>query len=205
MFFDKTYDIICLFFNYTYFERDDILELKWMSKHRSLVEQLIKYGNTYANTYRLQRDYGIGVNLSASQIQTLEYILENEERGEKMTQMAKRLGVTTSTFSKNTKKLMEKELLEKYQYTDNKKDIYIKVTDKGRKIYLEYSKYINENCFSEIFKIADTLSNEEIKKFEKILGIFSETLILYQKPKNSNRTLIKVSSKKRNNGDMYNS
>ena len=166
-----------------------------MSKHRSLVEKLIKYGNSYANTYRLQRDYGTGIKLSAAQIQTLEYILENEERGEKMTEMAKRLGVKNSAFSKNIKKLMEKELLEKYQYTDNKKDIYVKATDKGRILYIEYVEFISKNCFNKIFEIADEISAEDIKKFEEMLNIFAETLISYGEKKEKPRKLIKISSK----------
>lgn len=169
-----------------------------MSKHRSLVEKLIKYGNAYANTYRLQRDYGTGIKLSAAQIQTLEYILENEERGEKMTEMARRLGVKNSAFSKNIKKLMEKELLEKYQYTDNKKDIYVKATDKGRNLYIEYAEFISKNCFSKIFEIADEISNEDIKRFEDMLNIFAETLIFYGETKEKPRKLVKISSKDKN-------
>lgn len=177
------------------------MQLEWMSKHRSLVEKLIKYGNAYANTYRLQRDYGTGVVFSAAQIQTLEYILESEDRDEKMSQMASRLGVKNSAFSKNVKKLMDKELLEKYRYSDNQKDIYVKATEKGKAVYQEYTKFVYEECFKEIFETADQISNDDIKKFEQILDLFADALIWYGNPKPEPRKFIKILSNDNNSSE----
>lgn len=168
------------------------MKLDWMRSHRDLVEKIIKYGNAYANTYRLQRDYNTGVYFSASQIQTLEYILENEELDETMTQMAKRLGVTTSAFSKNVNKLVEKELLEKYRYSDNQKNIYLKVTEKGRETYLKYLDFIIPEMFSEMFSYADKMTQEDREYMGKILDIFAETLIWYGQKKPKPRKLVKL-------------
>lgn len=167
------------------------MQLEWMSKHRNLVEKLIKYGNAYANSYRLQRSFA-DVEFSPAQVQTLEYILENEERNEKMSQMASRLGVKNSAFSKNVKKLMEKGLLEKYRYSDNQKDIYVKATEKGRAVYLEYTQTVVKECFGKIFEVADQINPEDMKKFEEILDIFADTLIWYGNTKPEPRTFIKI-------------
>lgn len=172
------------------------MQLEWMQSHRALVEKIIKYGNAYANTYRLQRDYMTGVYFSASQIQTLEYILENEERNDKMTQMAKRLGVKPSAFSKNVNKLVEKELLEKYRYSDNQKNIYLKVTDKGREVYTNYVDFVVRECFGEMFKHADQMSEADRVHMGEILDIFAETLIWYGQKKPKPRTLIKIEPNK---------
>ena len=74
-----------------------MLELKWMEKHRSLVEKIIKYGNAYAFCYNKQKSYGTNETFSASQIQTLEYILEAEDSDQTI-QMAVRLGVANQLF-----------------------------------------------------------------------------------------------------------
>ena len=104
-------------------------EIRLMGDHRELIEKIIKYGNAYSNTYKLERSYGTDMMFSASQIQTLEYILEAEDKEEKMSEMAARLGVSRSTFSKNVKNLTEKGLLEKFHLSGNRKDIYVKPSD----------------------------------------------------------------------------
>lgn len=169
------------------------MQLEWMSKHRSLIEKLIKYGNAYANSYRLQHHFE-DVVFSAAQIQTLEYILENEERDEKMSQIASRLGVKNSAFSKNAKKLMEQGLLEKYRYTDNQKDIYVKATEKGRAVYLEYVQVIYKECFKKMFEIADQISPEDIKRFEEMLDIFTEVFFFLGDSKPEPRELVKINN-----------
>lgn len=167
-----------------------------MEKHRSLVEKLIKYGNAYAFCYNKQRSYGTSESFSASQIQTLEYILEAEDSDQTMSEMAARLGVSKATFSKNVKSLVEKELLEKFYCNNNRKNIYVKPTQKGRDTYNQYTQYAYETVFKELFYIADEISAESIEKFEQMLDIFSENLIwVSKKPEDDNQDDKKVFTK----------
>lgn len=168
------------------------MKLEWMQNHRELVEKIIKYGNAYANAYRLQRDYRTGIFFSAAQIQTLEYILENEEHNEKMIQIAKRLGVSASAFSKNVNNLVEKGLLEKYHYSDNKKNIYLKATEKGRKTYVKYIEFAVSECFEEIFHYADLMTEKDREHMVKILDIIAETMVWYGQTKPKPRSLVKI-------------
>ena len=48
---------------------------------------------------------GTDIEISASQIQTLEYVMENETM--KMSDIAQKLGVTKATFSRNAQHLVE--------------------------------------------------------------------------------------------------
>ena len=84
------------------------MELTWMGKYRTFVEMLIKYGNSYAQSYNTEGDYGISAVFSPSQLQVLEYILENEEKNQNMAEIAARLGIMPSAFSKNVKKMTQK-------------------------------------------------------------------------------------------------
>ena len=92
-----------------------VLELKWMGRYRGVVEQLIRYCNVYAGVYKKETLYPkTNVAVSYSQVQVLEYLLENEELNQNMSTIAKRLGITLSSFSKMINVLMEKGLVENW-------------------------------------------------------------------------------------------
>ncbi|MFD1886278.1 MarR family winged helix-turn-helix transcriptional regulator [Paenibacillus wenxiniae] len=168
------------------------MKLDWMGNHRTLIEKIIRYGNAYSNTYKLQRSYGTDVLFSAAQIQTLEYILEAEDQDEKMSEMAARLGVSPSTFSKNVKNLTEKGLLEKYHLSGNRKDIYVKPSDKGREVYTEYTRFVQELCFDELFKHADKITEADKASFIRILDLLADVLVWYGEKEPPARKLVKI-------------
>ncbi|WP_183863109.1 MarR family winged helix-turn-helix transcriptional regulator [Pectinatus brassicae] len=151
------------------------MKLEWMNKHRELVEKIIKYANAYAHIYNKQMDYHAGVDFSAAQIQVLEYVLENEDQ--KMSEIAKRLGITRSAFSKNVKKLMDKGLLEKFRCNNNQKDIFLKVTPLGEAVYEQYSKFIYETCFKEMFEIAGQIPQKYVVMMERMMDVFADRTI----------------------------
>ncbi|MBR2565671.1 MAG: winged helix-turn-helix transcriptional regulator [Paenibacillus sp.] len=168
------------------------MKLDWMGEHRELVEKIIKYGNAYSNTYKLQRSYGTNMTFSASQIQTLEYILEAEDQEEKMSEMAARLGVSRSTFSKNVKNLTDKGLLEKYHLSGNRKDIYVKPSAKGREVYTQYTAFVRELCFDDIFKLADQITEADKQNFIRIMDLFADVLVWYGEKEQEPRKLVKI-------------
>ena len=90
------------------------------------------------------------VETSSAQIQTLEYILE-ADGSQKMSEIASRMGITRGTFSNNVKKLVEKGYLQKSYNPDNKKDVFVTVTAKGKQAYQEYSEYIYRLWFQRMF------------------------------------------------------
>ncbi|WMJ81522.1 helix-turn-helix domain-containing protein [Clostridium sp. MB40-C1] len=105
------------------------MELEWMRKYRNFVEKIIKFGNSYAQSYKTEYNYNTSIKFSASQLQVVEYILENEENHQNMSEIASRLGISPSAFSKNVNKMVKKGLLEKFHTSDNRKDVIIKVSD----------------------------------------------------------------------------
>ena len=79
------------------------MKLEWMGEYRDIVEQLIKYCNVYAAVYKKEEFMGTDIQISYAQIQIIEYLLENEELHLNMKQLAAKLGITTSNFSKLVK------------------------------------------------------------------------------------------------------
>ena len=153
------------------------MQLEWLGKYRNFFENLFLYTNIYGQIYTLQGFYRTSVPCSLAQIQVLEYILENEEKNQKMAEIAKRLGISASAFSKNVKKMTEKGLLEKYQSTTNHKDIIIKVSPLGRNIYKEYVTALLELCFQKTLEILDEIPQQSIDRFADILKLNADSMI----------------------------
>lgn len=136
------------------------MKLAWMGEHREIVEALIHYCNVYAGVYRIEKMHFEGISYSYSQIQVLEYLLENEERGENMSSIAHRLGITRSNFTKIINRLVQKGLVEKDRMLGSRRDISVSVNDLGRRLYDDYAKGVLKRHFEPMFRDLDKLSPE---------------------------------------------
>lgn len=150
------------------------MQLNWMGKYRNFLEQLIRFGNLYAQAYKVEDSYTESTSFSPAQIQIMECILENEDNNLKMAEIASNLGITPSSFSKNIKKMTEKGLLEKYHTNHNKKDVIIRVSPFGRKLYEDYVRFAYDRAYKEIFQILDQIPAEYIEQFTRILEISAD-------------------------------
>ena len=146
-----------------------------MEQNRELFEKIIKCGNIYANNHHKVVNLGLYNDVSSSQIQVLEYVLEVENQ--KMSDIAKRLGITKSALSQIAKKLEEKGWLEKYRCNNNKKEIFLKVTPQGKNVYITYSKAMHEFFFKDIFDISKQIPKKYSDIFIKMFDIMADKLI----------------------------
>ncbi|EHQ89829.1 MarR family transcriptional regulator [Desulfosporosinus youngiae] len=69
----------------------------------------------------------------SSEVHCIEYIGRNVDSN--VTKLAESFYMTRSAISKVTKKLIKKGYIESYQKTDNKKEIYFRLTRQGKEIY----------------------------------------------------------------------
>lgn len=145
------------------------MQLEWMGEYRDVVESLIRYCNVYAGVYKKEMTHGTDVSFSFSQIQVLEYLLENEEMNQNMSCIATRLGITFSTFSKVVNKLESKGLLEKYFIEGNKKNIVVRVSELGRQVYNTYSEDILKTHFAKMFEVLKEIPPEYLPVIAKAL------------------------------------
>ncbi|MDR9745736.1 MarR family transcriptional regulator [Paenibacillus taichungensis] len=77
-----------------------------------------------------------------SEVHCIEYIEKNADSN--VTKLAEAFYMTRGAISKLTKKLMEKSLIESYQKSDNKKEIYFRLTEQGKVIYQIHEDLHNE-------------------------------------------------------------
>ncbi|OPH48622.1 MarR family transcriptional regulator [Paenibacillus ferrarius] len=68
-----------------------------------------------------------------SEVHCIEYIEKNVDSN--VTKLAESFYMTRGAISKLTKKLIKKGLIENYQKSDNKKEIYFRLTEQGKVIY----------------------------------------------------------------------
>lgn len=137
------------------------MKLEWMGQNREVVEALIHYCNIYAGVYRIEKMSFRGIAYSYSQIQVLEYLLENEERNDNMSSIAHRLGITRSNFTKIVTRLCKKGLVEKVRMPGSRRDLNVIVNDLGRELYEDYAKGVLKRHFEPMFRDLDMLSAED--------------------------------------------
>lgn len=149
------------------------MKLEWLGEYRELVEKVIKFGNAYAARQQKVQDIGAPVPFSAAELQTMEYILENEDKHQNMAEIAARLGMSPSTFSKNVRKMLDKGLLEKYHAAGNRKNIIVRVSPQGREVYEFYTRYAMDHFFSELFARLDQIPREYVDSFAQIMELWA--------------------------------
>ncbi|PGB01587.1 MarR family transcriptional regulator [Bacillus toyonensis] len=101
---------------------------------------------------------------NSSEVHCIEYIEKNVDSN--VTKLAKSFYMTRGAISRITKKLIKKSLIESYQKSDNKKEIYFRLTEQGKVIYKIHEDLHKE--FEERDKVVfDQVTEEE---FDSILS-----------------------------------
>ena len=110
---------------------------------------------------------------TSSEVHCMEYIEKNKDSN--VTKLADSFYMTRGAISKLTKKLIKKELIESYQKSDNKKEIYFRLTEKGREVYDIHEKLHNE--FSERDKVVfEQLTDEQFNSMLQFVELYSQHL-----------------------------
>lgn len=148
--------------------------MEWLSEYRDLIEKVIRFGNAYALRYKKPFSITNEISLSAAEIQVIEYILENEERKESMCELAKRLGISASSFTKLSAKLTDMGLLEKYHLGNNKKNIIILASDYGKKVYEAYSEEAYRTWMSNVEELLSGIPKEYVEQFTVAMDALSK-------------------------------
>ena len=94
----------------------------------------------------------------SSEVHCIEYIENNADSN--VTQLAEAFYVTRGAISRMTKKLIQKYFVESYQKSENKKEIYFRLTEQGKEIYK-----IHENLHKE-FQERDKAVFEQVTEEE---------------------------------------
>ncbi|UKS29544.1 MarR family transcriptional regulator [Paenibacillus sp. HWE-109] len=103
-----------------------------------------------------------------SEVHCIEYIEKNVDSN--VTKLAEYFYMTRGAISKLTQKLIQKGLIESYQKSENKKEIYFRLTEQGKVIYK-----IHEDLHKE-FQERDKAVFEQVTEaqFESMLSFVAK-------------------------------
>lgn len=110
--------------------------------------------------------FGTDKLLYSSEIHTLEMI--GKYPGITVTELADRQGISKSALPKLIHKLIQKNLIYRYQETGNKKNILLELTDKGR-VAVQHHFEFHETFDSGIMEKINLLTPEEYLFLNNIL------------------------------------
>lgn len=167
------------------------MDQNWMGRYRPLVAALVQHTNINMKRMNARMPAAEGVFLSLHEWQVLECILENDSN-HPMIQISSRLAIPQSSFSKIAKNLQELGLIEKYQLTGNKKNVILKATEKGRRIYREQAEKLDREMFSAFFNALEEVDDLSLARFVDALERFNGKLSEQQKKEEDEGQLIKI-------------
>lgn len=159
----------------------------WMGRYRELIAALVYHTNSSYRQLSIRADWG-DISLSSQEWQILEYIVEHSDDDSNMIHVSERLGIPQSSFSKQTKVLIQCGLIEKYQKKGNKKNIILKASPFGLEQYKKISRMLYENVFSAAFNRLEELSDDQLKAVTEAIYLLTNG---FSEPDN-NDTLIKI-------------
>ncbi|OOM82198.1 transcriptional regulator AdcR [Clostridium puniceum] len=92
-----------------------------------------------------------------------------------VTKLASKLAMTTSAISKILKKLLANEDITRYQCDENKKEIYYKLTEKGKALFDEHFKR-HSSWEKRDEKFFEQINAKDLKTVSKFLTEFNKYL-----------------------------
>lgn len=143
------------------------------AENRTLIEKSIRIFNKYMELETMAREYCSGITLFPSEVHTIEAIGKNPNLN--VTELAARLGVTKGTISKALKKLENKGLIERFKKLDNKKEVFIWLTEDGKRVFNGHEKF-HLDFYTEANKYFKDLDEKEKRIIEKFLMKSEELL-----------------------------
>ena len=142
------------------------MKLTWL-KYREIVSAFYRSANTYVQLTR-HKNLGGEIKLSTVEVQIIEHILEHSEECRNMKWYAEQIGLSPSSLTHYINALEDQGLIEKFHTADNKKDIILRVSEKGTLAYNDYVDNITP-FFEDIFDLLDACTPEDRERFRIIL------------------------------------
>jgi DNA-binding MarR family transcriptional regulator len=124
----------------------------------ALIESFFRLSMKLSNLMSHPSKFGTDNLLYASEIHTVEMI--GKYPGITITELAEQQGISKSAFPKIIHKLIQKGMVYRYQEANNKKNILLKLTEKGLIAFQEHLEF-HKTFDAHIMKKIDSLTLEE--------------------------------------------
>jgi DNA-binding MarR family transcriptional regulator len=131
-----------------------------MENKKILTGKLYKLVELLAWEMEKAWDYGAGFPLHHSEVHLLDAIKEHE--GAKASELAGYMNITSGAVSQATKKLLNKELVEDYKQSGNRKEVFFRLTPLGERVYRGHQKHHNK-INGDFFDYVENLSEKDLQ------------------------------------------
>ncbi|MDT2565432.1 MarR family winged helix-turn-helix transcriptional regulator [Enterococcus avium] len=143
-----------------------------MDKKEEVLEGFAEVFNKRAWLNKVKMEKALA-GYAASEVHCIEFIGKHNDPN--VTKMAESLYMTRGAISKLTKKMLEKNYIESYQKADNKKEIYYKLTAKGKRVFELHEQLHKE--FEERDQIVfEPIKEEQYNAFLEFLERYNQHL-----------------------------
>lgn len=152
------------------------MELSWMGRNRELVRELTRHSNIVNRTLNNANSFNNEVEITCVELQILENLIEKDEENRIMSEVAADVGIPRSAITLSSKHLLAQGLIERFRIEGNHKNIILRPTPLGRKIYQRYSETTALELFSRFFEELDKFSDEELERYTYALRVLNDSL-----------------------------
>ncbi|MFP7225277.1 MarR family transcriptional regulator [Priestia filamentosa] len=83
--------------------------------------------------------------------------------------IATKMNLSKANITKITRKLTKDELIKRFQLSDNKKEIYFKLTSRGKQVFALHEKLHNKKR-DQFYELIDNFSDDKQKVILEFLG-----------------------------------
>ncbi len=139
--------------------------------YQNVLEAGMKLINLYNKAESLPRNYGTDEVYYSLEIHTIHIIGKHSEVN--VTEIASHLGISKSAVTKVLAKLEKKEAVYKYKREDNKKEVLVRLTQKGKQAYEGHIEY-HIKYQDALFKRLDQLPASKIESFLEVISVLNE-------------------------------
>ena len=150
------------------------MDYRWMGRYRALVSALARHVNTIDKIKaNFQTEISEGVYIDHLTWQIMEYFIEHHSNTCNMIDIAARLGIPQSSFSKKVKLLKQYGFIERFHAEGNKKEIIVRPTDRAMQFYTQNTADNVRKLFQPFFDKLEGFSDEELARFAHAIETLS--------------------------------
>ncbi|MCB5954935.1 MarR family transcriptional regulator [Enterococcus sp. CWB-B31] len=110
---------------------------------------------------------------TSSEVHCIEYIERTADPN--VTKLAEFFYMTRGAISKMTKKLIKKGVIESYQKLENKKEVYFRLTEKGKEVY-RIHEALHQEFEERDKKVFEQMTEEQYEAISYFVEMYSSHL-----------------------------
>ena len=152
------------------------MDHRWMGRYRGLVAAFARHVNVISKLregFRVEISDGVYIDRPAWQI--MEYFIEHRGNTCNMNDIAAKLGIPQSSFSKKIKLLQEHGFIDRFYAEGNKKEIIIRPTEKAVQFYMQNSTDNVSKDWQPFFDKLEGFSDEQIAVITEAVETLTDT------------------------------